>query len=93
MKYWETPFGRPKPQIVAGEVVILAERCKGCGYCIEFCPRKVLEFSTAFNQKGYHPPVATRSDQCTYCGLCEMICPDFAIFIVQADNEREGARV
>jgi 2-oxoglutarate ferredoxin oxidoreductase subunit delta len=63
-----------------GVVTINAELCKGCGFCIEFCPADVLEFSGKFNSKGYHPPHAVRPDACTGCGLCGMYCPDFAIF-------------
>ena len=63
-----------------GVVTINAELCKGCGFCIEFCPADVLEFSVEFNSKGYHPPHAVRPDACTGCGLCGMYCPDFAIF-------------
>ncbi|RME27813.1 MAG: ferredoxin family protein [Deltaproteobacteria bacterium] len=62
-----------------GRVFINRERCKGCGYCVEFCPAKVLELDTEYNQKGYHPPVAARPDACTGCDLCGMFCPDFAI--------------
>lgn len=36
-------------------VVIDEERCKGCGLCINACPKKVLSFSKKFNSKGYHP--------------------------------------
>ncbi len=63
-----------------GRVYIDIEMCKGCGFCIEFCPADVLAFSKAFNAKGYHPPEAVRPDSCTGCGLCGMYCPDFAIF-------------
>jgi 2-oxoglutarate ferredoxin oxidoreductase subunit delta len=63
-----------------GFVTINAELCKGCGFCIEFCPTKVLVFSEEFNSKGYHPPRAERPEACTGCGLCGMYCPDFAIF-------------
>lgn len=63
-----------------GQVYINRERCKGCGFCIEFCPFRVLEFDTSFNSHGYHPPVIAESNKCTGCDLCGMYCPDFAIF-------------
>jgi 2-oxoglutarate ferredoxin oxidoreductase subunit delta len=63
-----------------GLVTINTELCKGCGFCIEFCPSGVLEVSAQFNSKGYHPPHAVRPDACTGCDLCGMYCPDFAIF-------------
>jgi 2-oxoglutarate ferredoxin oxidoreductase subunit delta len=63
-----------------GRVIIDIEKCKGCGFCIEFCPTHVLEFSETFNAKGYHPPGAARPENCTGCDLCGVYCPDFAIF-------------
>ena len=53
--------------------------CKGCSYCIDFCPANCLTFSEEYNPKGYHFPVLSRADDCTGCGLCEQYCPDFAI--------------
>lgn len=87
MKYWEKPFGKDKPKIVVGEIHIIAERCKGCSFCIEYCPRDVLEVSEEFNEKGYHPPKIVKPDLCTYCGFCELICPDFAIFVTKPAEE------
>jgi 2-oxoglutarate ferredoxin oxidoreductase subunit delta len=63
-----------------GTVQIVVERCKACGFCVEFCPTKVLELSSAFNSKGYHPPHAVNPDKCSGCDLCGMYCPDFAIY-------------
>jgi 2-oxoglutarate ferredoxin oxidoreductase subunit delta len=63
-----------------GVVSITAERCKGCGFCVEFCPTKVLALSSAFNSKGYHPPYVAEPQKCSGCGLCSMYCPDFAIY-------------
>jgi 2-oxoglutarate ferredoxin oxidoreductase subunit delta len=67
-------------KIVRGEVHVLMERCKGCGFCIEYCPNEVLERSDEFNIKGYHYPVIKAPEKCINCGLCEMLCPDFAIW-------------
>lgn len=63
-----------------GYVSINVERCKGCAFCVEFCPTKVLALSSAFNSRGYHPPHAVAAEKCSGCDLCGMYCPDFAIF-------------
>ncbi|MBI4669455.1 MAG: 4Fe-4S dicluster domain-containing protein, partial [Elusimicrobia bacterium] len=59
------------------------EKCKGCRFCIEFCPRDVLEMSRDYNAKGYHFPVVAqgKENDCTSCGYCEVTCPDFAIYV------------
>jgi len=80
MKYWGKPFGKEIPKTPTGEIHILKERCKGCGFCVEYCPKDVLEMSDEYNAKGYHPPQPIDKDDCVNCGLCEMICPEFAIW-------------
>lgn len=70
----------PKKRKVRGTVHVSANRCKGCGFCIAFCPPHVLEFSEEFNLHGYHPPHLTDPDGCTGCDLCGLYCPDFAIY-------------
>jgi 2-oxoglutarate ferredoxin oxidoreductase subunit delta len=80
MKYWRTPLDLDKVTIPHGEVLIIEDRCKGCGFCVEYCPKGVLVLSERFNKKGYHPPEVVKTGECVNCNLCEMICPDFAIF-------------
>jgi 2-oxoglutarate ferredoxin oxidoreductase subunit delta len=63
-----------------GSIVINLDHCKGCGFCVAFCPTDVLELSSAFNGKGYHPPHMVNPDKCSGCNLCGMYCPDFAIY-------------
>ena len=84
MTFWRVPLDKEEIQVPSGEVHILEDRCKGCGYCIEFCPKGVLEFSNRFNKKGYHPPWVTSQDDCVNCHYCEIICPEFAIYSVEA---------
>ena len=75
-----------KPKKVQGSVYIFFERCKGCAFCVEFCPTKCLELSKEFNAKGYHPPVLAQDSNCTGCDLCGMLCPDFAIYGFRIKN-------
>jgi 2-oxoglutarate ferredoxin oxidoreductase subunit delta len=73
-----------------GDVYIDTELCKGCGFCVEFCPTHVLEMSTEFNSKGYHPPEAVSPEACTGCDLCGMFCPDFAVYGVRRKKTGAG---
>lgn len=65
------------------EIHILKDQCKGCGYCIEFCPRKVMEESDEINSRGVKPPKILDESKCILCGFCTAVCPDFAIFVVE----------
>ena len=91
MVLWRVPFDSEEIQTTIGIVHILEDRCKGCGFCIEFCPTQVLEFSTRFNTKGYHPPVVVKPDGCVNCHYCEIICPEFAIYSVEDPTTSQQA--
>lgn len=77
-----------KPSKPKGKVFITDGWCKGCGFCIEFCPTGVLEESKGFNAKGYHIPIVAAADKCTGCNLCGMLCPDFAIWAEKITAEK-----
>jgi len=81
--------------VAKGRVSIVVERCKACGFCVEFCPTHVLALSSAFNSKGYHPPHVVHPEKCSGCDLCGMYCPDFAIYGTKtavAKNSEAGAQ-
>ena len=70
-----------------GKVTLIAERCKGCGFCAEYCPTKVLEMSVEYSDKGYHYPIIKYPEKCVGCNLCGEYCPDFAIWGEVIKNE------
>ena len=53
------------------------EWCKGCGICVAFCPKKVLEMDRQ------DKPVVRHLDECNGCGMCELRCPDMAIEVMR----------
>ena len=82
MKYWRKPLDLANIKAARGKVVIIKDRCKGCGFCIEYCPRGVLRRSSAFNAKGYHTPEVFNESGCVNCHFCEALCPEFAIYSI-----------
>lgn len=93
MKLWRKPLDHGKIKVPKGDIHILKDRCKGCAFCVEYCPKDVLEMSEEFNTKGYHPPKIAKPDDCVECHLCEMLCPEFAIFVLKKEEEKEPAMV
>ena len=89
MKLWRKPLDLDEIKIPRGEIHIIKDRCKGCGFCVEYCPRDVLEMSEEYNAKGYHPPYIKNPDECVECHLCEMLCPEFAIYVTLKEDSNE----
>ena len=90
-KLWRKPLDAEKIKIAKAEIHIITDLCKGCGFCIEFCPKEVLERSDQLNTRGAYPPRVTDESKCGLCGFCTAICPEFAIYIVEKNNE-EGCK-
>lgn len=86
MKYWRKPLDADEIPVPRGVIHILDDQCKGCSFCIEYCPKDVLELSDGYNIKGYHPPIVVCVDECVHCQLCEIICPEFAIFVTLKED-------
>jgi 2-oxoglutarate ferredoxin oxidoreductase subunit delta len=63
------------------------ERCKGCGLCVMYCPKKILELSEELNAKGYHPVKVKNPDECIGCGSCYLMCPECAIEVTVEEKK------
>ena len=61
-------------------VTFNVELCKGCGLCVEACPKKIIALSASvLNSKGLHPAGIVEMEKCIACAMCATMCPDVAI--------------
>lgn len=67
----------------ACRIVILAERCKGCGLCANVCPNDLITMSDELSRFGSKVYRIIGEESCTGCGFCALICPDMAIVRVE----------
>ena len=69
------------------KVVVNKERCKGCGLCVEVCPKGVLKMSNSFNKMGYHFVEVVDESKCMGCKNCVTICPDVVIELYKIEEK------
>ena len=62
-------------------VYVDIEKCKGCRFCIDVCPQKIIQLSHSTNLKSYQYAVILDMEKCTGCKFCLIICPEIAIEI------------
>ncbi len=53
-------------------IEIDAEKCSGCGFCLQVCPHRVLELRAG-------KAVVADRDACMECGACKTNCPRQAV--------------
>jgi len=63
----------------AAEVTIREEWCKGCRYCVVFCPKDVLVMERKIAK-------VVNIEDCTGCDLCAWICPEFAVKVNKEES-------
>lgn len=69
------------------ETKINKNLCKGCGICVEFCPKHILKIGDERNRKGVFYCQITDQDQCIACLSCAMMCPEGAIETSKSEGE------
>ncbi len=81
LPFWREPLDAQQIPHLSTSITIFPDLCKGCGYCVEFCPAQVLATSDRLNAKGYHPPEVVKPEACTGCQFCMRVCPEYAIIV------------
>lgn len=72
--------GRDKANMA--KLTFETDLCKGCGLCVDACPKQILKIDReTINQKGHSPAKMTDESACTGCGSCAMMCPDCVITV------------
>ena len=64
------------------QVTFNTDLCKGCGLCVDACPKGCLEIaSDKINKKGYSPAQMVNQEKCIGCAFCATMCPDCIITV------------
>ncbi len=64
------------------KVTFETDLCKGCGLCVDACPKGILKIDRGtINKKGHSPAAITDESLCTGCGSCATMCPDCVITV------------
>ncbi len=62
------------------KVTFRTDSCKGCGLCVQACPKQILVIAKdKINAKGHSPAEMTDESKCIGCAFCATMCPDCII--------------
>lgn len=65
---------------------IVREECKGCGRCIDVCPKSVIVMGDTLNHLGF-PYAIYKGEGCIGCGACFYNCPEPGAVTIMEEDE------
>ena len=64
------------------KVTFETDICKGCGLCVNACPKHILQIAKdKINKKGHSPAECIDESLCIGCASCAVMCPDCVITV------------
>ena len=63
--------------------------CKGCYFCVKFCPMGVFVRSNTIGELGYNLAEVEFPEKCTGCKACLLFCPDMAVVVGEEKEEAD----
>ena len=81
------PKNKPKP-------FVLPQFCKGCGRCIDTCPKGCITLGKEICPQTGLIPVILNLEKCTGCGLCVNACPEpYGLMLRKLMGEAELTKI
>jgi len=68
------------------KVSFRGEFCKGCGLCVQVCPRQIIKLGEYINSMGYHSAEIREPERCIGCAFCALMCPDLVITVEKEEQ-------
>ncbi len=79
-------IGRPRKRF---KVAIDNKLCKGCYFCVRYCPMGVFSKSEEFGATGYTIAKVEHPEKCKGCRICLLYCPDLAVAVEEERAEEK----